>query len=292
MTAADATAFCDIACALGEGPSWDETSGALFWFDILGRKLLERKFDAAATVVHDLPFMASAIASIDAERQLLVADTGLYLRDRRTGALTLHTPLEADRPLNRSNDARVHPCGAFWIGTMPRDEGATSGAIYWFFRGELRLLYPGLSIPNSICFSPDGRIAYFTDTPTGLLMRVDCDRETGLPSGVPQIFLDGRDKPGWIDGSVVDADGVLWNARWGGGAVDAWSPDGVLLRTIAVPASQSTCPAFVGPEAGRIAVTSAYKGLSEAQRLADPEAGKTFLLDVEVKGRFEPRVLL
>ncbi len=27
-------------------------------------------------------------------------------------------------------------------------------------------------------------------------------------------------------------------------------------------------------------------------RAADPEAGKTFLLDIEVHGRFEPRVLI
>ena len=27
-------------------------------------------------------------------------------------------------------------------------------------------------------------------------------------------------------------------------------------------------------------------------RAADPDAGKTFLLDIEVRGRFEPRVVI
>jgi sugar lactone lactonase YvrE len=282
--------FSDVACELGEGPSYDPDSGKLFWFDIVGRKLMEKAFPDGATVAHDLPFMASAIAFVDAGRQLLVAENGLYLRDARTGALTLHTPLEADNPLTRSNDSRVHPSGSMWIGTMPKDEGPKAGAIYWFRAGEIRLLYPDIAIPNSICFSPDGATAYFTDTPSGLLLRVACDPLTGMPVGEPAVFLDWRGQAGWIDGSVVDADGVLWNARWGAGSVDAWSPEGRRLRSISIPASQSSCPAFAGPDAARLVVTSAWKGLDPEARLADPQAGKTFLIDLPVRGRFEPKV--
>ena len=91
---------------------------------------------------------------------------------------------------------------------------------------------------------------------------------------------------------MVDADGTLWNARWGGARVDAYTPDGRLLRSVGVPARQSSCPAFVGPNASRLAVTSAWKGMDAATRAADPEAGKTFLLDIELRGRFDPRVLI
>ena len=282
--------LCDIACELGEGPSYDPETNRLFWFDITGERLLERSFPDGDTVVHALPFMASAIAVVDADRQLIAAENGLHVRDAASGALSLLQPIEADNALTRSNDSRVHPCGAFWIGTMAKDESRDLGAIYWFFRGELRTLYRPLSIPNSICFSPDGRIGYFTDTPRGLLYRVDCDPETGLPVGEPAVFVDWRGRDGFIDGSVVDADGVLWNARWAGGAVDAWAPDGRRLRTIAVPAAQATCPAFAGPDASRLVVTSAWKGRSERQRDAEPDAGKTFLIDRPVRGRFEPRV--
>jgi sugar lactone lactonase YvrE len=292
MSTAVTSFFSDVVCELGEGPSYDETARAMFWFDINGRKLLEKRDGSDETIVHDLPFMASAIASIDAERQLVASETGLHVRDRASGRLTLHAPIEEGNAATRSNDSRVHPCGAFWIGTMPKDEGSKSGAIYWFFKGELRTLYPGIGIPNSICFSPDGATAYFTDTGTGLLMRVGCDPATGLPVGEPAIFLDWRGKHGWIDGSIVDAEGVLWNARWGAGALDAWSPDGRHLSTIDIPATQSSCPAFLGPDSSRIVVTSAWKGMSAEQRAADPHAGKTFLVDLPVKGRLEPRVLL
>ncbi|WP_235911550.1 SMP-30/gluconolactonase/LRE family protein [Mesorhizobium xinjiangense] len=284
--------LCHNACELGEGPTYDPDTGTLYWFDIVGRKLLERDFPDGPTRVHDLPFMASALAVVDDERQLIAAEDGLYLRERTSGALTLHRPLEADNPNTRSNDARVHPSGAFWIGTMAKDEGRDAGAIYWYRNGEIRQLYPGISIPNSICFSPDGAIAYYTDTPRAIVYRVACDPATGLPTGDPEPFIDRRGKDGWPDGSVCDAEGNIWNARWGAGALDKWSPGGQLIETIAIPAGQSSCPAFAGPDASQIVVTSAWKGKDAAARERDPHAGKTFVVDRKVRGRFESRVAL
>ncbi len=284
--------FSDVVCELGEGPAYDPGTGKLFWFDITGRKLLEKKYPDGQTVVYNLPFMGSAIATVDADRQLLVAEDGLYIRDAKTGRLTLHTALEADSPSTRSNDARVHPSGSFWIGTMAKDEAPKGGAIYWFSKGEVRRLYDAITVPNSICFSADGATAYFTGKVSNVIHRVDCDAATGLPTGEPKLFADTSGVDGWADGSVVDADGVLWNARWGGGRVDAYAPDGKLIRSIPVPARQSSCPAFVGADASRIIATSAWKGMDPAARATDPEAGKTFLLDIPVRGRFEPSVLL
>ena len=91
MASNGASIFSDVVCELGEGPSYDAASGKFFWFDIVGKKLLEKKFPDGPTIVHELPFMASAIATIDADRQLIAAEDGIYVRDVRTGALTLHT---------------------------------------------------------------------------------------------------------------------------------------------------------------------------------------------------------
>lgn len=284
--------FCDRECALGEGPTYDPLTQSVFWFDIHGRKLLERRWAGGDTVVHDLPEMASALGVVDAERQVLVTETGIYLRQRETGALSLLAPLEADNPATRSNDARVHPSGAFWIGTMGKKAAPGAGAIYCYARGELRLLYPRITIPNSICFSPDGTIAYFADTHVNMLYRVSCDPQTGLPRGEPEVLLDHRGADGGIDGSVVDAEGRIWNARWGAGALDCYSPQGAHLRRIALPASQSTCPAFAGPDAGALVVTSASHGLDAETHAQEAHPGRTFLVELDVRGRHEPRVVL
>ncbi|MCT7378560.1 SMP-30/gluconolactonase/LRE family protein [Chelativorans salis] len=292
MSDAAVSVLSDTACRLGEGPAYDAHTDTLFWFDILERKLLELPLSGGKEQVHDLPVMASALARVDEARQLLVTETGLQLRDRASGALEMLAEVEADRPDTRSNDARPHPAGALWFGTMGKSGQEQTGAIYWFFKGEVRRLFSHITIPNSICFSPDGAIGYFADTRENRLYRVACDPETGLPVDDPVLTVEGNEMPGGIDGSVMDADGTLWNARWGAGRLDAWTARGELIRSIQLPARQVTCPVFIGRNADRLAVTSAFEDMDEAARKADPQAGKTFVLDLAVNGRLDPPVLL
>jgi sugar lactone lactonase YvrE len=277
------------ACHLGEGPSFDPHTRTLWWFDIAERRLFEHDLQEGSSKIHELPRMASALARIDAGRQLLAMEDGLYVRDVKSGSLTLHVPLEADNDATRSNDGRVHPSGALWIGTMGKRAEPRAGAIYWYRAGELRTLYRNITIPNSICFSPDGRAAYFTDTTTSRLMRVSCDPLTGLPVGEPQLFFDNSGQEGWLDGSVMDADGNLWNARWGAGSLDRITPDGRRDLSFAIPATQASCPAFIP---GGFAVTSAWEGMGNEQRKADPKAGFTFKVMADIRPKWEPDAVI
>ena len=82
-------------------------------------------------------------------------------------------------------------------------------------------------------------------------------------------------------------------ARWGAGAVDVYDTDsGKRLERHRLPASQTSCPAFIGAKADRLLVTSAYEGMDAAAREKDPNAGKTFELGRPVEGRLEPAYLI
>lgn len=291
MTDVKATLFADHVAVLGEGPGYDPLSGTVWWFDILGRKLMERNWDSGELHVHELGMRASALAVIDAERQLIVSEDGLFVRERGNGRLTLHHPLEADNDVTRSNDARVHPSGSFWIGTMGKKAEKDAGSIWWYREGQVKKLFSGITITNSICFSPDGKVAYFADTDRNIVWRVDTDPETGLPVSEKSVFHHRTEKGG-MDGSVVDADGLLWNACWGGSALNVYSPQGRLIRSVALPVRQPSCPAFVGPEATAMIVTSAHEGLGDEERRADPHAGKVLLLDLTLSGRHDPPIRL
>ena len=69
----------DYVCELGEGPSYDEATGSLYWFNIVHGQLLERS-RSGATKAHELGQMASAIAviadSIQSLRARLVSAKG------------------------------------------------------------------------------------------------------------------------------------------------------------------------------------------------------------------------
>jgi len=279
-------------CLLGEGCTYDPAADTAWWFDILEQTLFQADLASGAVASHALPFMASMLAFIDDRRQLLATENGLYVRDVTDGRLSLHTPLEADNATTRSNDGRAHPCGALWIGTMGRSAETGAGAIYRFYRGELVRLYGGVSIPNAICFSPDGATGYFADSREGILHRVALDPANAMPIRDPATLYDHRGRTGSLDGAVVDAEGLIWNARWGGSCIDAYTPDGERVRTIRVPATQPSCPVFVGRNFDRLLVTSAGEGMDGQAKAADPRHGMTFILDTGAIGRPEPRVRL
>ena len=201
----------------------------------------------------------------------------------RGGRVTCSAGQEADRPETRSNDGRTDPMGGFWIGTMGKAAEPQAGAIYRLYRGELRTLYDAVSIPNAICFSPDGRRGYWADTPTGIIMAQALDAE-GWPEGEPEVFADLRTEGLRPDGAVTDEDGALWNAQWGAARVARYLPDGTFDRAIAVGGQHSSCPVFAGPGLDRLYVTTACQGIS------DPDAAQGLLYEADpgVVGRADP----
>lgn len=283
-----ARVFDDRPCALGEGPLWHPERGALFWFDILGQRLLAVLDGAPREWRFDEP--VSAAGWIDRGSLLVASATGLQRLELDSDRREPVAALEADRPETRSNDGRADPRGGFWIGTMARDEGPGAGAIYRYRRGELRRLYDGLSIPNAICFAPDGRYAYFTDTPRRIVCRVALDGD-GWPDAAPEDWLDLTGDGLNPDGAVTDAAGNLWLAQWGAGRVACHAPDGRFLRAVAMPAPQTTCPAFGGPGLSLLFCTSARKGLDAAALAATPLSGRTFAFAAGATGRPEPKVI-
>lgn len=274
--------YSDTVCQLGEGPLWHPERGELFWFDILGNKLFS-KGETESTWEFDEN--VSAAGWVDRDTLLIASETALWVFDIPSGEQEFVAGLEIENDTTRSNDGRADPQGGFWIGTMGKEAEAYAGAIYRYYRGEVRKLFDKITIANSICFAPDGRMAYFTDTVSQRVKRVTLDDE-GWPDAKPELFLDLRAENLNPDGSVVDAAGNIWNAQWGASRVACYAPDGTFVKAIAVPASQSTCPAFGGPELQTLFVTSAAKGIDEGK------GGMTFYTDVGVTGQREHQVIL
>ncbi|MEN3792790.1 SMP-30/gluconolactonase/LRE family protein [Fulvimarina sp. MAC3] len=287
-----ARAVDDRNLELGEGPSYDPLTDKAYWFDILGKTLYEMDCGSEAVTAYSLPRMASEIAGIDAGRQLVAMEDGFYIRDRASGDLELHLPLEADNPDTRSNDGGIHPAGALWIGTMSKSGVREAGSIYHYRAGKVTRLFEGISIPNGICFSADGETGYFCDTAVNRLMRVELDPKTGLPTGEPEVFHDQTGGKGALDGASVDEAGNLWIALWGASGVLVLTPQGEVIRTVEIPTRQPTCAAFIGRSAERLLVTTAWEHMEPERRAIDKNAGKTFILEPVARGRHAPPVVI
>lgn len=282
--------FDTTRCVLGEGPLWHPQRQTLFWFDILGKRMMARR--GADVQEWQFDEHVSAAGWLDETRLFLASETAFWDFDLVTGQRQRICALDADNPLTRSNDGRADPWGGFWIGTMGHNHERGIAAIHRYFRGEVRQLFDGITVSNAICFSPDRRFAYFTDTPSRKVMRVALEAASGWPSEAPEVFADLRTEKYFPDGAVTDAEGTLWIAIWGSGCVIALAPDGRLVRRIEVPARQPTCPAFGGPDFRDLYLTSARVGLTAEDDRAHPENGATFVLCDAGQGLPEPRVIL
>ncbi|MCY4315811.1 MAG: SMP-30/gluconolactonase/LRE family protein [Roseovarius sp.] len=274
-----------IRCDLGEGPLWDPVRNALFWFDINRHRLHCDAGDGSGYAQFDE--FASAAGRTAGKELLVATETALVLFDPDKEASEVICPLEADNPKNRSNDGRADPYGGFWIGTMGKKMETGAGAIYRYWRGELRKLYSPITIPNATCFSPDGAYAYFTDTAREIIWRQRLD-DDGWPRGDAETFLDFPPNQYHPDGSVVDTNGNLWCTQYGYGVVTVFSPDGTETRRIPVPARQPTCTAFGGPDMSTLFVTSAYQNMENP----GPDDGKTYRIETDATGQTEHVVTL
>ncbi|NKX45495.1 SMP-30/gluconolactonase/LRE family protein [Roseicyclus persicicus] len=277
------------ACILGEGPLWHPARRQLFWFDIMGKRLMTRDADGPREWRFDRH--VSAAGWVDDATLLVATETDLVRFSLADGSSERLVPLEADNPVTRSNDGRADPQGGFWIGTMGKHAEPGAGALYRYHRGELRRLRDGITIPNATSFAPDGRTAYFADTAQHLVWRIALDAE-GWPQGDWTVFLDHRETGLNPDGAVVDADGHLVVAEWGASRLARYTPDGNLAQEFPLPVPQPTCPAFGGADLSTLYVTSARQGLPNDAMDAAPLSGQTLSLQTALTGQPEHRVIL
>jgi sugar lactone lactonase YvrE len=173
----------------------------------------------------------------------------------------------------RMNDGACDSAGRFWAGSMRLDEAPAGGCLYRLDPDHrVETICEGVTISNGIAWSPDDTLLYYVDTPTGAIDVFDFDPGTG--SAVGRRVLARVD--GHPDGLVVDAEGCLWVAFWGGGQVRRYSPQGELAEVIDVPAARTTKAAFGGPDLSDLYITTAAGD--------EPHAGGLFVARPGVAG--------
>jgi sugar lactone lactonase YvrE len=256
---------------LGEGPLWAPRDNALYWTDILDRRL--NRLDLATSVVETWEMPDTIGWIIEREQGGFVAGLGRRIVSLELDPLEIRTVAEPEpeRDGNRLNDAKADPEGRIWAGSMPLGGDHPTGALYRLDPdGRVARVDDGYMVANGPALSPDGGFLYHADSGRGVVYRFPLEAGR-LAFREPFI----RFEPGWgaPDGMTCDADGGLWIAHWGGGCVSRFDPAGARERSIALPASQITSCAFAGEDLDRMFVTSARDGVDE------PEAGRLFEVD-------------
>lgn len=282
MTVASAESF-----VLGEGPVWDAPRGRLLWVDIQQALVLAGELGADGRIeVRSREAFENTVGAVAVaeDATLLVAAHDQLLVVTPDGTRRPGQRVVPDGGQRRMNDGKTDPAGRFLVGTLSLVEPTHREVLCRLEAdGSLTVLDEDLMLSNGLGWSADGTRFYSTDTLDRVVWVRDYDVASGAV-GPRQALIRFDDGGGMPDGMCVDAEDHLWVAVWGGGEVRRYSPDGVLTRTLRIPAPHTTCVAFAGPELDTLVITTARTGLSDEQLRANPDSGRLFTARVGVRG--------
>jgi sugar lactone lactonase YvrE len=279
--------IADYHCVTGEGPLWHPDERRLYWLDIPPGKLF--RFDPA-TGQHELCYQGDGAIggfTIQEDGALLLFGERGAISIWREGQVTPVIPEIAGETDGRFNDVIAAPGGRVFCGTMPTQ--AHDGRLYRLDPdGTLTTLLEGVTVSNGLGFTPDRTGVYHTDSMKKTITLFDFDEATGAISN-GRIFKDLNDEAGIPDGMTVDAEGYVWSARWDGGVLVRYAPEGSEVLRVNFPALKVSSAVFGGDDYSDLYVTTAG-GQDKAAN--GPGAGALYRLRPGVRGvpEFRSRV--
>jgi D-xylono/L-arabinono-1,4-lactonase len=221
------------ACVTGENPLWHPDEKAVYWTDIPGARIY--RFDPATdetTVAYSGDIVGGF--TLQADGSLLLFGAGGKISQLRHGEVAVALRSIPAEQNTRFNDVIADPAGRVFCGTMPTKE--RSGRLYRLGHDlTLAEVVSGVGISNGLGFSPDHKTLYYTDSdPAREIYEFDYSEDTG-EIGNRRVFAKVSEGNAVPDGLTVDAEGRIWSARWDGGCVVRYSPDGREVGRLHVP---------------------------------------------------------
>lgn len=282
------TCVWDLKAELGEGPIWH--ANAVWFVDIRGQKIHRHDPATDQQDSFDAPEQVSFLAPMGPGNDFIAGLKGGLFRFNPIMGFQKNASIADEAPENRTNDATVDAKGRLWFGTMDDREQDKSGSLYRLDSKGLTRVDREICITNGPCVSPDGKTFHHTDTLEKTIFAYDLAEDGELSNKRVLVRFDSEGI--YPDGSVVDSEGYLWTALWGGASVLRISPKGEVVARVMIPATNVTKVCFGGDDLKTLYITTARKGLSEEQLAAQPLAGGLFALQVDVAGQPQHEVRL
>lgn len=270
--------IADYACNTGEGPLWHPIEKRVYWVDIPKGRIF--RYDPA-TGKHEPCYEGEPVGgfTIQADGALLLFMARGAIKTWREGRMTTIVEEIPDERESRFNDVIADPAGRVFCGTMPTKE-----RLGRFYRldtdGTLTKILWGIGCSNGCGFTPDRKRMYYTDSRAFSIYLFDYDGATGALTN-QRVFVRTPEGEGVPDGMTVDAEGYVWSARWDGGCLVRYAPDGREVQRVRFPAKKVSSVVFGGGDYRDMYVTTAG-GQDKATEGAG--AGALFRLRLGIQG--------
>jgi sugar lactone lactonase YvrE len=270
--------IADYQCVIGEGPLWHPGEKRLYWVDIPAGRMF--RYDPASGA-HEQCYEGEVVGgfTVQSDGALLLFMARGAVKILRDGELTTVIAEIPDERDSRFNDVIADPAGRVFCGTMAA--GERLGRLYRLdLDGKLTRLLEGIGCSNGLGFTPDRKRMYYTDSPKREIYLFDYDRGSGAITN-QRVFVRTPEGEGSPDGMTVDAEGFVWSARWDGGCLARYAPNGTEERRISFPARKVSSVTFGGEDYTDIYVTTAG---GDQKREEGPGAGGLFRINLGIRG--------
>lgn len=279
---------------VGESPVWDAQADALWWVDIDACRIKRWLRSTKRVQVWTLPERIGCLALADDGGLIAALEHRIvHAHPRPDGGVDLTDLVHITHPTPgmRFNDGRCDATGRLWVGTMVMDPGRNLALGGFYSLDERGLTGPHvapLHTANGSAFSPDGRTFYVSDSHplSQQIWALDLDLTSGELSN-RRTFVDMRPLPGRPDGAAVDGLGHYWICGNDAGQIHCFSPQGALLRSLAVPFPKPSMCCFGGPELTTLFVTSIVP--ADPTLDASGLSGAVIAIELDTQGQPEPR---
>lgn len=256
------------ALELGESARW--LDGAFHWVDIVQGRVFRWSGRPG-----DAPHETAPGGVVTA----LFSDAAGGVGHVVDGTMRTSTGLIATLPMDvavdgRTNDARIDSAGRAWIGTLGRGADARAATLWRVDDEGVHRVREGLTLSNGIDFAGP-HLAYHVDTFDRVVWRYRLDDRGDIVDAEEFVRVEGA----LPDGLCVDADGGVWIALWGGGAVERYDVTGRRTHVVGTPgASQATSLCLGGAGLRDLLITTACEGVDETS------GGAVFAARTEIPG--------
>jgi sugar lactone lactonase YvrE len=267
---------------LGESPVWDADKGRLLWCDIEEAAVMAADPKGGITDRWTFPGKVGSFGICESGRLVVGVAREVLLFNPADGARRLLCALPDEPEVNRLNDGKVGPDGAFWVGTMDdRPVREPRGTLYRITAdGKAEKKLTGMTVPNGLAWGPGGKTLFHSDSRGRWIDAYDFAPATGAWSNRRRIVADLAEEAGRPDGGACDVEGCYWSAGVSAGVLNRFSPEGKLKETVKLPFPAATMPCFGGEDMKTLFVTS----LVEAVETPNPDSGRIAVLRVAVAG--------
>lgn len=245
-----------------EGPVWFPPEDGVLFSDIPADRLYLYT-QAGGVRVWREPSCHANGNTLDNQQRLVTCEHGTrrVTRTEPDGTIAVLADRYEGQRLNSPNDITVQRDGTVWFTDPPYgikpEQMEQSGCLVFRLDpgGLLTAVADDFVKPNGICFSPDERVLYVSDTANERhhIRRFRVTDDKTLADGEVYAVID----PGKSDGFRVDTKGRVFTSA--GEGIWVLSPAGALLGKIRVPETPANC-AFGGAH-GRTLFITARTGL-------------------------------